>query len=58
MELERYTTSPVGAHSVPRWYEMLEQQVEVGELEPDEMADAQYRANQPSAGGRGRSSSS
>lgn len=46
MELERYTTSPVGAHSVPRWYEMLEQQVEVGELEPEEMADAQFRAGQ------------
>ncbi len=41
-----YTTTVVGAHSVPRWYEALEKQVEVGALSKADMADAQYRATQ------------
>ncbi len=26
--MEKYTTTVVGTHSVPRWYEVLEKQVE------------------------------
>ena len=44
--LAPYTTTVVGAHSVPRWYETLEKQVEAGALSPAEMADVQYRASQ------------
>lgn len=44
--LEKYTTSVVGAHSVPRWYEALEKQVEGGTLSREDMADAQFRASQ------------
>ncbi|MGH3095164.1 MAG: hypothetical protein ACRDMV_04095 [Streptosporangiales bacterium] len=44
--LEPYTTTVVGAYSVPRWYEVLEKQVEVGALSKDDMADAQWRAGQ------------
>ncbi len=46
MVLEKYTTSVVGAFSVPRWYEALEKQVEAGELSNADMEDAQYRATQ------------
>lgn len=42
----KYTTTVVGAHSVPRWYEALEKQVEVGALSKADIADAQYRATQ------------
>lgn len=44
--LPAYTTTVVGAYSVPRWYEVLEQQVEAGLLTPAEMGDAQWRASQ------------
>ena len=44
--LEPYTTTVVGAYSVPRWYEALEKQVEAGTLSPDDMSDAQFRASQ------------
>lgn len=44
--LEPYTTTVVGAFSVPRWYEALEKQVERGELSADDMADVQFRASQ------------
>lgn len=44
--LPPYTTTVVGAHSVPRWYETLEKQVEAGTLSAAEMADVQYRASQ------------
>jgi 5-methyltetrahydropteroyltriglutamate--homocysteine methyltransferase len=44
--LPAYTTTVVGAYSVPRWYEVLEQQVEAGLLSRAEMADAQWRASQ------------
>ncbi|MDQ4062729.1 MAG: hypothetical protein M3122_02295, partial [Actinomycetota bacterium] len=44
--LERYTTTVVGAHSLPRWYETLEKQVEAGALTKEDMADAQARASQ------------
>ena len=46
MHLEKYTTTVVGAHSVPRWYEALEKQVEAGTLSREDMADAQFRASQ------------
>lgn len=42
----QYTTTVVGSYSVPRWYEALEKQVEVGALSKADMADAQYRASQ------------
>lgn len=44
--LEPYATTVVGAYSVPRWYELLEKQVEAGALSPEEMRDAQWRASQ------------
>jgi 5-methyltetrahydropteroyltriglutamate--homocysteine methyltransferase len=43
---EKYTTTVVGSYSVPRWYESLEKQVELGSLSKVDMADAQYRATQ------------
>jgi 5-methyltetrahydropteroyltriglutamate--homocysteine methyltransferase len=42
----KYTTTVVGSHSVPRWYEALEKQVEAGALSKGDMADAQYRTTQ------------
>lgn len=42
----KYTTTVVGSHSVPRWYEALEKQVEAGSLSKGDMADAQYRTTQ------------
>jgi 5-methyltetrahydropteroyltriglutamate--homocysteine methyltransferase len=44
--IEEYTTTVVGAHSVPRWYEVLERQVEQGNLSRQDMRDAQFRASQ------------
>ena len=41
-----YTTTVVGAHSVPRWYEALDRQVVLGQLSPADFADAQFRATQ------------
>lgn len=45
-EYAKYTTTVIGSHSVPRWYEALEKQVEVGALSKADMVDAQYRATQ------------
>jgi 5-methyltetrahydropteroyltriglutamate--homocysteine methyltransferase len=42
----KYTTTVVGSYSVPRWYEVLERQVENGTLGRGDMADAQFRASQ------------
>src|SRR5271170_6301543 len=42
----RYTTTVVGAHSVPRWYEALDHLVILGQLSPADFADAQFRAAQ------------
>lgn len=44
--LDPYATTVVGAYSVPRWYELLEQQVEAGTLSWEDMRDAQWRASQ------------
>ena len=41
-----YTTTVVGAHSVPRWYEALDRLVTLGQLSPGDFADAQFRAMQ------------
>ena len=41
-----YTTTVVGAHSVPRWYEALDRLVGLGQLAPGDFADAQLRATQ------------
>ena len=42
-----YTTTVVGAYSVPRWYEVLERQIELaGILSPADMADSQFRTTQ------------
>jgi 5-methyltetrahydropteroyltriglutamate--homocysteine methyltransferase len=44
--IKEYTTTVVGAYSVPRWYEALEKQVETGLLRREEIVDAQLRATQ------------
>src|SRR6476646_7749378 len=41
-----YTTTVVGAHSVPRWYEPLDRLVVAGQLGSGDFADAQFRASQ------------
>jgi 5-methyltetrahydropteroyltriglutamate--homocysteine methyltransferase len=41
-----YTTTVVGAHSVPRWYEALDRLVALGQLAEGDFADAQLRATQ------------
>jgi 5-methyltetrahydropteroyltriglutamate--homocysteine methyltransferase len=43
---EKYTTTVVGAHSVPRWYEALDRLVVSGQLAIGDFADAQLRATQ------------
>ena len=42
----KYTTTVVGAHSVPRWYEALDRLISAGQLEAADLADAQFRAMQ------------
>ena len=42
----KYTTTVIGAHSVPDWYEALDRLVAVGQLSMTSMADAQYRASE------------
>jgi 5-methyltetrahydropteroyltriglutamate--homocysteine methyltransferase len=42
----KYTTTVIGAYSVPDWYEALDRLVAVGQLSMGAMADAQYRAGQ------------
>jgi 5-methyltetrahydropteroyltriglutamate--homocysteine methyltransferase len=43
---EKYTTTVIGAHSVPRWYEALDRLVSSGQLAGGDFADAQLRATQ------------
>src|SRR6202165_648685 len=45
-QYEKYTTTVVGAHSVPRWYEAMDRLVTGGQLAPGDFADAQLRASQ------------
>jgi 5-methyltetrahydropteroyltriglutamate--homocysteine methyltransferase len=42
----RYTTTVIGAYSVPDWYEALDRLVAVGQLSMGSMADAQFRAGE------------
>jgi 5-methyltetrahydropteroyltriglutamate--homocysteine methyltransferase len=42
----KYSTTVIGAHSVPDWYEALDRLVAVGQLSMASMADAQYRASE------------
>jgi 5-methyltetrahydropteroyltriglutamate--homocysteine methyltransferase len=42
----RYTTTVVGAHSVPRWYEALDRLVSSEQLSEGDLLDAQLRATQ------------
>ena len=43
---QKYTTTVVGAHSVPRWYEALDRLVTLGQLAAGDFTDAQFRATQ------------
>src|ERR1700674_4527381 len=40
----KYTTTVIGAYSVPRWDESLGRLVTTGQLEAADMSDAQFRA--------------
>jgi 5-methyltetrahydropteroyltriglutamate--homocysteine methyltransferase len=42
----KYTTTVIGAHSVPDWYEALDRLMAVGQLAMASMADAQYRCTE------------
>ena len=42
----KYSTTVIGAHSVPDWYEALDRLVAVGQLGMTAMADAQFRATE------------
>jgi 5-methyltetrahydropteroyltriglutamate--homocysteine methyltransferase len=39
----KYTTTVIGAYSVPRWYEPLDRLVTMGQLLPADMSDVQFR---------------
>jgi 5-methyltetrahydropteroyltriglutamate--homocysteine methyltransferase len=41
-----YTTTVIGAHSVPRWYEALDRLMTMGQISAADVADAQFRATQ------------
>jgi 5-methyltetrahydropteroyltriglutamate--homocysteine methyltransferase len=41
-----YTTTVIGAHSVPRWYEALDRLVALDQLSEGDLMDAQFRAMQ------------
>jgi 5-methyltetrahydropteroyltriglutamate--homocysteine methyltransferase len=41
-----YTTTVIGAHSVPRWYEALDRLLALGQLTEGDLVDAQLRATQ------------
>ena len=43
---EKYTTTVIGAHSVPRWYEALDRLVGLGQVTAGDFVDAQLRATQ------------
>jgi 5-methyltetrahydropteroyltriglutamate--homocysteine methyltransferase len=43
---DKYTTTVIGAHSVPRWYEALDRLITLGQLADGDFADAQLRATQ------------
>ncbi len=45
-QYEKYTTTVVGAHSVPRWYEPMDRLVAAGQMAAGDFTDAQLRASQ------------
>ena len=45
-QYSKFTTTVVGAHSVPDWFESLDRLLAVGQLSMASMADAQFRATQ------------
>jgi 5-methyltetrahydropteroyltriglutamate--homocysteine methyltransferase len=45
-EYKKYSTTVIGAHSVPDWYEALDRLLAVGQLAMASLADAQYRCTQ------------
>ncbi|MFZ3234463.1 MAG: hypothetical protein WA417_23435 [Stellaceae bacterium] len=42
----KYTTTVIGAYSVPRWYEPLDRLVTMGQMLPADMSDVQFRVMQ------------
>lgn len=46
MHYPKYTTTVVGSYSVPRFYEIIEMQIEAGVLSPEDMEMAQFHATQ------------
>src|ERR1700726_487841 len=42
----KYTTTVIGAYSVPRWYEPLDRLVTLGQFVPAHMSGAQFRVMQ------------
>jgi 5-methyltetrahydropteroyltriglutamate--homocysteine methyltransferase len=46
MHYPKYTTTVIGAHSVPDWYEALDRLVAMGQLSMSSLADAQFRATE------------
>lgn len=46
VDYPKYTTTVIGAHSVPRWYEALDRLVGLGQLASGDFADAQFRVMQ------------
>src|SRR5687768_4100370 len=46
MRLPKYSTTVVGSYSVPRFYEVIELQIEAGVLQPEDMEQAQFHATQ------------
>ena len=47
----KYTTTVIGAYSVPRWYEPLDRLVTMGQLLPEDMRDALYDCGHQSSCG-------
>jgi 5-methyltetrahydropteroyltriglutamate--homocysteine methyltransferase len=46
MKYPKYTTTVIGAYSVPDWFEPLDRLLAVGQLSMSSMVDAQFRASQ------------
>jgi 5-methyltetrahydropteroyltriglutamate--homocysteine methyltransferase len=46
MHYPKYTTTVIGAHSVPDWYEALDRLVAMGQLSMSSLSDAQFRATE------------
>jgi 5-methyltetrahydropteroyltriglutamate--homocysteine methyltransferase len=45
-QYKKYSTTVIGAHSVPDWYEALDRLLAVGQLSMGSLADAQYRCTE------------